>query len=180
MSVLKLGPVNHLGLVVRNIEETAKFYTDVLGIGPFTVDTYYLKDVKYRGEPVHATVRGGFGYHGDLMIELVEVVDGETPHTEFLAARGPGVQHIAFPVEDMKQALADLAEQAILPTLEYQFIAHDAPSSDPDPSKRRPMQVWEAYLDTEEQAGGVSVQLMEMREVSDGSDVSYVANPDKT
>jgi methylmalonyl-CoA/ethylmalonyl-CoA epimerase len=177
MSVLELGTFNHLGLVVRNIEETAAFYTDVLGIGPFTVDTYYLKDVKYRGEPVEATVRGGFGYHGDLMVELVEVVEGETPHTEFLAARGPGVQHLAFPVADMKQALAALAERGILPTLEYQFIAHDAPISDPDPTKRRPMQVWEAYLDTEEQAGGVTIQLMEIKEVSDDSDVHYVANP---
>ena len=70
-----------------------------------------------------------------------------------------------------------LAERGIHPTREYQFIAHDAPISDPDPTKRRPMQVWEAYLDTEEQAGGVTIQLMEIKEVSDDSDVHYVANP---
>ena len=177
MGVVKLGPFNHLGLVVRNIEETAAFYNDIFGIGPFTVDTYELKGIKYRGQPTNATVRGAFGFQGDLMIELVEVTEGKTPHTEFMEARGEGVQHIAFPVEDMETALKDLAEKGIVPILEYQFIADAAPVSEPDPQKRRPMQVWEAYLDTEERAGGVVIQLMELKEVSEDSDVTYVANP---
>ena len=56
--VVELGPFNHVGLVVENIEQTAEFYGSVFGIGPFTTDTYYLKDIKYRGEPTSAVVRG--------------------------------------------------------------------------------------------------------------------------
>ena len=125
-------------------------------------------------------MRGGFAYHGDMLIELVEVVEGETPHTEFFAARGEGVQHLAFEVEDMAGHLEALAKRGIEPTLEYKFIAKDAPVTDEDPGKRRPMEVWEAYLDTEGQAGGVTVQLMQLRELSSESDVQYVANPGAT
>lgn len=177
MAVVKLGAFNHIGLVVKNIEETAAFYNDIFGIGPFTVDTYHLKDIKYRGKPTDASVRGAFGFQGDLMIELVEVVEGKTPHTEFMEAKGEGVQHIGFPVDDMEASLKALAKKGIVPILEYQFIADAAPVSDPDPESRRPMQVWEAYLDTEEKAGGVVIQLMELKEISADSEVTYVANP---
>jgi len=73
--------------------------------------------------------------------------------------------------------MAALAEEGIEPILEYKFIANDAPVSDPDPAKRRPLEVWEAYLDTEERSGGTVIQLMQLREVSADSDVRYVANP---
>lgn len=175
--VVKLGAINHIGLVVENIEKTAEFYATTFGIGPFTSDTYYLKDIKYRGKPSNAVVRGGFAYHGNLLIELVEVVEGPTPHTEFFQARGEGVQHIAFEVEDMATHLEKLAERGIEPIFEYKFIVNDAPVTDEDPDKRRDMEVWEAYLDTEEQAGGVTVQLMELKEIDQESEVQYVANP---
>jgi catechol 2,3-dioxygenase-like lactoylglutathione lyase family enzyme len=175
--VVKLGAINHLGLVVENIEKTAEFYATTFGIGPFTSDTYYLKDIKYRGKPSTAVVRGGFAYHGNMLIELVEVVEGPTPHTEFFDARGEGVQHIAFEVEDMESHLKKLAERGIHPIFEYKFLVKDAPVTDADPDKRRDMEVWEAYLDTEDQAAGVTIQLMELKEIDRESDVQYFANP---
>ena len=175
--VVKLGAFNHLGIVVKDIDKAVEFYSTIFGIGPFSVDTYKLEGILYRGQPTNAVIKGAFGFSGDFMIELVEVVEGETPHTEFFRAKGEGVQHLAFPVDDMAKALANLAERGIKPILEYKFIANNAPVSDADPSKRRPMEVWEAYLDTEDQPGGTVIQLMEVREVSEDSDVTYVANP---
>ena len=175
--VVKLGTINHIGFVVESIEKTAEFYATTFGIGPFTSDTYYLKDIKYRGKPHEAVVKGGFAYHNNLLIELVEVVEGPTPHTEFFDARGEGVQHIAFEVEDMATHLANLAERDIHPIFEYKFLVKDAPVTDPDPNKRRNLEVWEAYLDTDKLAGGVTVQLMELKEIDRESEVQYFANP---
>jgi methylmalonyl-CoA/ethylmalonyl-CoA epimerase len=174
---VKLGALNHIGLVVEDVDEAVEFYESMFGIGPFTVDTYQLKGVMYRGKPMDAVIKAGFGFSGDCLIELVEVVEGETPHTEFFRARGEGVQHIAFPVDDMRDALDKLAERGIEPLFEYKFIAHDAPVSDPDPAKRRPLEVWEAYLDTGERTGGTVIQLMEVKEISEESASLYVANP---
>ncbi|MCH2169742.1 VOC family protein [Myxococcota bacterium] len=174
---IELGEFNHIGLVVQNIEETVDFYSSVFGLGPFSIDTYRLEGVQYRGKPVDAVMKAAFAFSGGVMIELVEVIEGETPHTEFFKAKGNGVQHIAFPVDDMEKALAQLAERGIVPIFEYKFIAQDAPVTDPDPSKRRDMQVWEAYLDTEDRPGGTVIQLMEVSEIGSDSDVTFVANP---
>ncbi|MCE2391020.1 MAG: VOC family protein [Proteobacteria bacterium] len=174
---VEVGPFNHIGLVVEDIDKAIEIYTTIFGLGPFTSDTYELKGVLCRGKPLDAVIKGGFVYSGDFMIELVEVVSGETPHAEFFAKKGEGVQHIAFSIDDMEKALAALAEEGIETVLEYKFIANNAPVSDPDPAKRRPMEVWEAYLDTEGRSGGTVIQLMQLREVSEDSDVQYVANP---
>ena len=175
--LLKLGTLNHIGLVVENIEKAVEFYSSIFGLGPFTIDTYSLEGVNFRGKPVDAVMKAAFGFSGDLMVELVEVVEGETPHTEFFRARGDGVQHLAFPVDDMESSLAKLAERGIKPIFEYKFIVNDAPVTDPDPSRRRPMEVWEAYLDTEGPPGGTVIQLMQITEISEESDVTFVANP---
>ncbi|NRA08328.1 MAG: VOC family protein [Myxococcales bacterium] len=177
LPLVKTGNLNHIGLVVENIEEAVEFYSSVFGLGPFSVDTYTLESVSYRGKPVDAVMKAAFAFSGDFMIELVEVVEGETPHTEFFRARGDGVQHMAFPVDDMETSLKRLAERGIEPIFEYKFIANDAPVSDPDPKKRRPMEVWEAYLDTEGQPGGTVIQLMQIKELSEDTDVTFVSNP---
>ena len=174
---VRLGAFNHIGLVVEDVDKAVDFYSSTFGLGPFTVDTYHLKGVAYRGKPTDAVIKAGFAFTGDFLIELVEVVEGETPHTEFLRANGEGVQHIAFPVENMEEALANLAEKGIKPIMEYKFIVNDAPVSDPDPAKRRPMEVWEAYMDTGQRPGGAVIQLMEIREISEDSDTTFVSNP---
>ena len=177
LPLIKVGNLNHIGLVVEDIDKAAEFYSSVFGLGPFSVDTYTLEGVSYRGKPVDAVMKAAFGFSGDFMIELVEVVEGETPHTEFFRARGDGVQHLAFPVDDMETSLARLAERGIVPIFEYKFIANDAPVTAPDPDKRRAMEVWEAYLDTEGHPGGTVIQLMQLKEISEDSDVTFVSNP---
>jgi methylmalonyl-CoA/ethylmalonyl-CoA epimerase len=177
LPLIETGALNHIGVVVKDIEKAAEFYAATFGLGPFTIDTYSLENVSYRGKPASAKMKAAFAFSGDFMIELVEVIEGETPHTEFFNAKGEGVQHLAFPVQDMETSLARLAEQGIVPIFEYKFIANNAPVSDPDPNKRRALEIWEAYLDTEGLPGGTVVQLMQVKEIDDDSDVTFVANP---
>jgi len=177
LPLIETGALNHIGVVVKNIEEAAEFYSSTFGLGPFSIDTYTLENVNYRGKPANAKMKAAFAFSGDFMIELVEVIEGQTPHTEFFNAKGDGVQHLAFPVDDMETSLARLAERGIVPIFEYKFIANNAPVSDPDPDKRRALEVWEAYLDTENLPGGTVVQLMQVKEIEADSDVTFVANP---
>jgi len=178
LPLVKTGVLNHIGVVVEDIEKAAEFYSSTFGLGPFSIDTYTLENVSYRGNPVNAKMKAAFAFSGDFMIELVEVIEGETPHTEFFKAKGDGVQHLAFPVDDMETSLKVLAEKGIVPIFEYKFIANNAPVTDADPSKRRAQQVWEAYLDTENLPGGTVIQLMQLSEIEADSDVTFVANPE--
>jgi len=45
---------------------------------------------------------------GESRIELLEPTSDESPISKFLAKRGPGIHHIAFGVDDIRAALADL------------------------------------------------------------------------
>ena len=38
---------------------------------------------------------------GDLQIELIQPLAGESPHKEFLETRGEGIQHIACAVDNV-------------------------------------------------------------------------------
>ena len=48
---------------------------------------------------------------GDSRIELLAALGDDTPVGKFIAKRGPGMHHLAYEVDDVASALADLAEQ---------------------------------------------------------------------
>lgn len=102
--VVKQDKFIQIGIVVKNIDETVKFYKDVFGFGPFEIRyvdyptaTYYGKTAGYRG-------KRGFFYMGPIQIELIELVDGKTIHEDFLKTKGEGLNHIAFQVENLEEA----------------------------------------------------------------------------
>jgi methylmalonyl-CoA/ethylmalonyl-CoA epimerase len=55
-----------------------------------------------------ATVRVGAG-----RIELLAALGADTPVGKFLAKRGPGMHHVAYAVDDVAQATADLAAEGV-------------------------------------------------------------------
>jgi methylmalonyl-CoA/ethylmalonyl-CoA epimerase len=48
---------------------------------------------------------------GDSRVELLAALGDDTPVGKFIAKRGPGMHHLAYEVDDVASALADLAEQ---------------------------------------------------------------------
>lgn len=167
--MVKLDAYSHIGLVVEDVDETASRYEEIFGIGPWTIATYDLPQITYRGRKVDAVVKAGIAYVGDTFIELVQVLEGETPHSEFFSARGAGVQHVAFSVEDMDSTVEELGKHGIKPILEYKFRVEGEKSaaSHADPDQRRPMDVHEIYLNSDEVIGGPVIQLMALTEVTD-------------
>src|SRR5256885_17022167 len=47
---------------------------------------------------------------GDSRVELLAALGDDTPVGKFLATRGPGMHHVAYEVDDVRSAVADLAE----------------------------------------------------------------------
>jgi 4-hydroxyphenylpyruvate dioxygenase-like putative hemolysin len=153
--IVKLGPISHVGIVVEDCEKAAAFWERVFGIGPWSIGVYELNastKFKWKGEPAEARMKAAIAYSGKVFVELVEVLEGESPHTEFMQAHGEGLQHVAFSVRGIDKVVEDLASEGLKPILEYQFETEQG---------GRRFLVQEVYLNSAEFVGGSTIQLIE-------------------
>lgn len=108
-SVLGTTIVTQIGIIVRDIEQTAKDYAHFLGIEvpPIGItDEYRISKAEYMGKPTHAQARQAFFEVGStIQIELLEPVGEASTWADFLTEKGEGVHHIAFCVKDMAEAV---------------------------------------------------------------------------
>ena len=158
--VVKLGPISHVGIVVEDCEKAAAWWERVFGVGPFSTDVYTLDETthfRFKGEPAEARMKASIAYSGRVFVELVEVLEGESPHTEFMRAHGEGFQHLAFSVTDIRKVVADLEPEGLRPILEYEFQTVQG---------GRSFRVQEVYLNSADYVGGTTIQLMEITPVS--------------
>jgi len=104
-------PVLQVAVVVEDVDRAVQDWWQHLGIGPWRIFTYgpaQLTDQTYRGEPATWTVRAALAMSGDVMMELVESVEGPDIWQEQLAERGSSLHHFAFYVTDMDVAVAEM------------------------------------------------------------------------
>ena len=97
-----LNRIYHLGYAVRDIEAASRFYRENFGAEP--------------GEPEVVEDQGIVATMfrvGESTIELVQPTRPDSPVGKFLAKRGEGFHHVAFQVDDLKRALADLKENGV-------------------------------------------------------------------
>lgn len=99
MKVLK---IDHLGIAVGSINERKSFWTDVLGLTMTGTETVTEQKVTTAFLPV-----------GDSEVELLESTAPDGPIGKFIEKRGEGIQHIAFRVDDIEAALAELKAKGI-------------------------------------------------------------------
>jgi 4-hydroxyphenylpyruvate dioxygenase-like putative hemolysin len=165
LSKVKLGKLSHIGIVVRDMDKAMEYYSSVFGLGPFTTEVYDLKSFIFRGKTASARVKAAIAHSGSVFIELVQVLEGETVHTEFLREKGEGLQHVAFLVRNLDETLGELAESGIEPVMRLKVPIEPPPT--PDASKRTRMELTEVYLNSDK-VGGVMIQLMEFKELPPG------------
>ena len=103
-------PVRQIALVVPDLEAAVRGYVDALGIGPwnvYTIGTPSMTGMTYRGEPADFRIRHALAFSGEVMLELVQPLEGQSIWQEYLDVRGASLHHIAFYVDGF--ATADLA-----------------------------------------------------------------------
>lgn len=106
--------ITQVGMVVRDCEATAKRYWEDLGIGPwrfYTLDPTNTPGMTLRGKPVAHAFRAALAQVGEVELELIEPLAGESVYAEHLAAHGEGLHHLAFDVEDFEQTRTRLRER---------------------------------------------------------------------
>ena len=94
--------VDHIGIAVKNLEEALKFYEDVLGIECLSTEVVEEQKVKVAFLPI-----------GDTEVELLESTEEGGPVDKFIEKRGEGIQHIAYKVDNIEEALEEMKEKGI-------------------------------------------------------------------
>ncbi|MCX7779491.1 MAG: methylmalonyl-CoA epimerase [Negativicutes bacterium] len=100
--MFKVLKVDHIGIAVKNLEESKKFYTEVLGMTALGEEVVEEQKVRVCFIPT-----------GDSEVELLESTSPDGPIAKFIEKNGEGIQHIALRVDNIEAALADLKEKGI-------------------------------------------------------------------
>lgn len=99
---MDISHIEHIGIAVKSIEESRKYYEEVLGLSCYAVEE--VKDQK---------VKTAFFKVGDTKIELLESTSPDGPIGKFIEKKGEGMHHIAFAVPNATEALKNLSEKGI-------------------------------------------------------------------
>lgn len=100
---MKVLHIDHVGIAVKDLAATKKFYTEMLGVAP-TQDDEVVEEQK---------VRVSFFKMGDAELEFLESTAPDGPIAKFIEKSGEGIQHIALAVEDIRESLAELKEKGV-------------------------------------------------------------------
>ncbi len=90
--------LHHLGIAVLDLDEAVRTYTRLFGA---TLEHRQL--MPDQGVEAASVLVGG------SRLELLEATGEDTTVGRFVARRGPGLHHVAYEVDDVEAALAELA-----------------------------------------------------------------------
>lgn len=95
--------IDHVAIIVRNIEQALTFYRDTLGITPGEIRDVPSEQVRIAFLPL--------GGPGGSEIELIEPTTPDSSLVKFLEKRGEGLHHICLEVDDIDATLQEMREK---------------------------------------------------------------------
>lgn len=101
---MMIRDIDHIAVVVKNIEEKLPLYTTVLG---FKIKN--IEAVEHMGVRVAMLESES----GTTHIELVEPVTSGTGVSRFLEKKGEAIHHLCYAVDDLQGELDRLAKQGV-------------------------------------------------------------------
>jgi catechol 2,3-dioxygenase-like lactoylglutathione lyase family enzyme len=100
----------HVGIVVHDVEAVALAYQRMLGVDRWRTHELAVPKVPFDARSTNARLKIAFGRGAGLTFELIQVLEGRTPHLDFLEKHGDGVQHIGFWTPDVRAAVERAVE----------------------------------------------------------------------
>jgi methylmalonyl-CoA/ethylmalonyl-CoA epimerase len=98
---MRIERVNHLGVIVGDMDAAIAGFRDKLGLELAKTEVYAdILDIAFL--PC-----------GDTQVELISPRADDDPAARWLREHGPGIQHVAFEVDDLEAALAELRERGV-------------------------------------------------------------------
>ena len=94
--------ISHLGLAVKDIEESRNFFKTVLGLEP--------------SAPIiggNGTIKASLIKIGEVHLELLQPLGTDGVMAKFLEKRGEGFHHVCYEVEDLHAAIASIKDAGV-------------------------------------------------------------------
>ncbi|MBR5984058.1 MAG: methylmalonyl-CoA epimerase [Bacteroidales bacterium] len=93
---MDISHIEHIGIAVKSIEETKKYYEGVLGLKCYAIE-----------EVAEQKVKTAFFKVGQTKIELLEPTSEDSTVAKFIENKGEGIHHIAFCVNGIEKCLSE-------------------------------------------------------------------------
>ena len=97
---MKIKRIAHIGVAVADTDQAGRFYTDNLCLDMDHQEN--LGELKVSFIPV-----------GDTNVELVQSTTPEGVMSKYIDNKGEGIHHIAYEVENIDEALAELKAKGV-------------------------------------------------------------------
>jgi methylmalonyl-CoA epimerase len=94
--------LNHVGVIVHNLDDTLKIYEKIFGLKPTTVKTAMEGKARVAFIPV-----------GDGEIELIQPLDPNMPQSKFLQTRGQGIHHISLSTDNIESEVDRMRKEGV-------------------------------------------------------------------
>ena len=94
--------ISHLGIAVKDLEESMNFYKTVLGLNP--------------SAPIiggNGTIKASMIKVGEVHLELLQPLGTEDVMAKFLEKRGEGFHHVCYEVEDLYASIASIKDAGV-------------------------------------------------------------------
>jgi methylmalonyl-CoA/ethylmalonyl-CoA epimerase len=99
---MKIKRIEHVGVVVKDVENSRALWEGCFGIKLGEVETNPVRPVKLALYPV-----------GESMVELIAGTTPDSKHAKMIAEGKGGINHLCFEVENIDEALAELKAKGI-------------------------------------------------------------------
>lgn len=97
---MKIKRLAHIGVAVNDVDEVAKVYTEFLPL-------------KVESRDSVGELLTGFVPVGETSVELVMSTTPEGVMSKYISKKGEGIHHIAFEVDDVAEAIAELKAKGV-------------------------------------------------------------------
>jgi methylmalonyl-CoA/ethylmalonyl-CoA epimerase len=97
---MKIKRIAHLGVAVHDLDSAMKFFTEGLPLEVTHTEDY--QGMKIAFIPI-----------GDSSVELLQDVSGASAIRKYLDKNGEGIHHIAYEVDDINEAIAELKAKGV-------------------------------------------------------------------
>jgi methylmalonyl-CoA/ethylmalonyl-CoA epimerase len=92
--------IHHVGVAVADLDEAVRTY-----------ERLFAGRLEHRARVEDQGTEAASMLVGASRVELLAPLGDDTPVGKFIANRGPGLHHLAYEVDDVESALAELTEQ---------------------------------------------------------------------
>lgn len=99
----KISRINHIAILVDDLDKTSSFWRDALGLEIEQVQDNQAEKVRIAFIPI-----------GGSEVELVQPATEDSGLAQYLQKRGPGLHHICFEVDDIEGMMKSLTEKGIM------------------------------------------------------------------